>query len=406
MQTCKPQLLLFGWYQPGTGFTRVLEALLPALTRHFAITWMGVGYRGPVFAHSPDVRVLPTNLHGGDLVGAYEARERWNELQPDAIFALNDIWYLQHYSRALAEQLENVPMVGYLPLDGQIPDHALVAELTGFSRLITYTESARADLRRALNRAEIATPVDCIGHGVDLRSFRPALDEDDFGSAAPRMHLAQDYFRLPEPSFVILNASRPDPRKRIDLTLEGFARFAAGRPDAVHLCLHQAHAHPQFVEPLRVQAARLGIEDRLLWYPESPGPLDDAQLNALYNACAVGINTAAGEGFGLVSFEHAATGAAQILPAQDALTELWGDNAWRLPINPVMTAHSPLRMCEVDADDVALALTDLYEDPDCYRRMAYAALARSRRPDLRWDLVADQLAAILLQSATAALATG
>jgi len=42
--------------------------------------------------------------------------------------------------------------------------------------------------------------------------------------------------------------------------------------------------------------------------------LDDRELNLLYNACDVGLNTASSEGWGMVSFEHAATGAAQIVP--------------------------------------------------------------------------------------------
>ena len=44
----RPHLLLGGWYRPGTGFTRVLLALVPALRQHFRITWLGVGYRGDV----------------------------------------------------------------------------------------------------------------------------------------------------------------------------------------------------------------------------------------------------------------------------------------------------------------------------------------------------------------------
>jgi len=390
-----PHLLLFGWYQPGTGFTRVLEALLPTLAKHFVITWMGVGYRGPAFSWSDRVYVEPTNLHGGDLVGAYSARERWSELQPDAVFALNDPWYLLHYSRALGDVLGSVPMVGYMPLDGQICDPSLLSELIGFSQLVTYTETAAADLASALSAARIPTPTTHAGHGVDLSQFHPLLSADQIGDVLPRMALAQGLFQLDQPAFVILNASRPDPRKRIDITIDGFAEFVHGRDEPIYLCLHQAHSHRQYVEPLLAQVDQLGIADRVIWHPQQPGPVSDEQLNRLYNACALGINTALGEGFGLVSFEHAATGVPQILPAQSTLTELWGDSAWRLPTTPVMTDHSPLRMAEVDASDVALALTDLYEDSIAYERLAFAALARSRRADLEWSTVAERIVQVL-----------
>jgi hypothetical protein len=49
----------------------------------------------------------------------------------------------------------------------------------------------------------------------------------------------------------------------------------------------------------------------------------DEQLNFLYNACDVGINTTTGEGWGMPSFEHAATRAAQIVPHHTSLADLW-----------------------------------------------------------------------------------
>jgi D-inositol-3-phosphate glycosyltransferase len=218
-----------------------------------------------------------------------------------------------------------VPMLGYLPLDGDIPEPCLVEELVGSHSFYTYTEHAAAELRAALRANAKATPVAVAGHGVDLDAFTPVADVRDLGfDPRERMRLAQELFALSEPSWVVLNANRPDPRKRIDLSIDGFARFARGLPPNVRLCLHQAIAHPQFVEPLRQQAEALGIAQRILWWPPSAAPLDDAALCALYSACAVGLNTSVGEGFGLVSFEHAATGAPQLLPDHPALRELWG----------------------------------------------------------------------------------
>jgi len=387
-----PHLLLFGWYSEGTGFTRVLRAIVPYLRRHYRITWMGVGYRGPAREIEPGVQVRPTNLHGGDMVGAYGAGREWDGLAADAVLALNDLWYLEHYSRGLGPVIGTVPMVGYLPLDGDIPHPSLVADLTGFSALYTYTKHAARQLGAALEGCGRPTPVGVAGHGVDLATFTPDPAALAAGfDPAVRMRLAARLFGLSEPSWVVLNASRPDPRKRIDLTIDGFARFARGRPPHVRLCLHQAIAHPQFVDPLRQQADALGIMDRLLWWPPSGAPLDDAALVALYNACAVGINTSLGEGFGLVSFEHGAAGVPQVVPGHRALHELWDDAALLLPARQVRTAHSPLVMGEVDAGDVAGALGRLYEDEAAYRRAAHGARARAGSADLTWPAAAAAL---------------
>jgi len=291
-------------------------------------------------------------------------------------------------------------MLGYLPLDGRLDRPDELRELSGFRCLLTYTETAASNLRSALAAAGNSTPVACLGHGVDTGRFKPSVEVAAADLQRRRMELAQAYFRLPEPAFVVLNAARPDPRKRIDLTLDAFARFACDRPPHVKLCLHQALGHREQVEPLRAQAAQLGIEQRIIWHPASPGPITDAELNRLYNACAVGINTAAGEGFGLVSFEHAAVGVPQVLPDQPALRELWGDAALRIAARPVRTPHSPLEMVEASVSEAADALAQLYDDPALYRRMAQTALARGTATELGWAPVGSALRNILRRART------
>jgi D-inositol-3-phosphate glycosyltransferase len=389
----QPHLLFFGWHVDGTGFTRVLRALVPFFCRHFRVTWMGVGYQGEPRELAPGVLLRPTNLNGGDLMGAYAARLEWEALAPDAVFALNDPWYLAHYSREIASRLGSIPMVGYLPLDGDFVDSRVVDELTGFSALFTYTRHAASQLRGALRACGNDTPVGVAGHGVDLSAFRPAPAARQSGFAPEtRMQLARDLFGLDEPSWVVLNASRPDPRKRIDISIDGFARFVRERPANVRLCLHQALSNAQFVEPLRQQADALGLAGRILWWPPQHAPLDDNDLCALYNACAAGLNTSLGEGFGLVSFEHAATGVPQLVPAHPALSELWGDAAVCLgPVRKVTTDHSPFMMGEVTPEQVSDGLERIYNDDAEYRRLSHLALERSSADDLRWEPVATAL---------------
>lgn len=386
-----PHLLLFGWYREGTGFTRVLKTLLPFLAQRHRLTWMGVGYQGQPRRLAANVELRPTNLHGGDLVGAWQTRLDWSRLGADKVLAMNDPWWLEHYTRELRGVLGEVPMYGYLPLDGDIIEPDVVRGLDGFRALYTYTIHAAEQLRAALAACELAIPVEVAGHGVDLSAFSPLHINGDVDA---RMRLAQDVFGLSEPAWVVLNASRPDPRKRIDLSIEGFARFARDLPGRVRLCLHQAHGFSRFVDPLRQQARALGIAERILWWPPSDRPLDDTALNRLYNACVVGLNTSLGEGFGLVSFEHAATGAPQLLPDHPALRELWGDAALRLtPVRPVRTEHSPLRLGEVGAEAVEEGLHRLYADPKEYRRLAEAGRRRCAAPDLHWELSARRLLA-------------
>lgn len=392
----RKRLLVLGWYRPGTGFTRVLAQLTRYLAEDADVVWIGIGAEGEARDLDSGVRLLPVQMGRGDPVGAYLAAEHWSEIDPDAVFAYNDLWYLEHYARVLGPILGRARMLGYLPLDGEIPEDLELPDLRAFDGLATFTKHAARDLQESLRRQGQVVPVSQVGHGIERAHFRlDASISIDHVDAVARALLAQQYFGLNEPSFVVLNAARPDPRKRIDRCLSAFADFASGRAPNVRLCLHHAFSHAGQTEVMQAQVAELGLAERILWWPRVPGPISDADLNDLYNACAVGINTSAGEGFGLVSFEHAACAVPQIVPDHAALRELWGDAALRAPVQPVITDHSPLRMGLVDTAAVARALTRLYEDPAHYRHAARAAWMRTRAPDLDWRAVASQLAELL-----------
>jgi glycosyltransferase involved in cell wall biosynthesis len=152
------------------------------------------------------------------------------------------------------------------------------------------------------------------------------------------------------------------------------------------------------------QAERLGISDRLVLSasPDASGVTSDARLNLLYNACEVGMNTAMGEGWGLVSVEHAATGAAQIVPRNSACQEMWArDDVWGEPavllesVDTGVPEFSLLAMSTVSADAVAAALRTLYADPDRLRALSRASYARATQPTWTWASVAAQWDALL-----------
>ena len=106
-------------------------------------------------------------------------------------------------------------------------------------------------------------------------------------------------------------------RKRLDITLKGFAQFAEGKPENVFIYLHQTSTDDYTNQRMRRLVVSFGLEKRVLINVLNVNgeSLTEQQINLLYNACDVGINTSMGEGWGLISFEHGATGAAQIVPA-------------------------------------------------------------------------------------------
>ena len=144
---------------------------------------------------------------------------------------------------------------------------------------------------------------------MDTHRFYPLGDER--GEIPARRIKARRAMRLDDEdhleAFIVLNANRNMPRKRIDITMQGFAQFAKDKPANVKLYLHMAAEDSGW--NVLILAKRYGIYDRLIMTQadNSRPQFSDEQLNLLYNACDVGITTTTGEGWGMVSFEHAAT---------------------------------------------------------------------------------------------------
>lgn len=383
--TSRPRLLAVGQGAHDTGFSRVLNSVLSGLRdryeiHHFALDERGPRRESPWTVHPNELAADP---YGLDQLGPLVERVR-----PHLVFLLEDLCFFPLHLGILSRYRESLGIVLYVPIeDGQVPPE-MTESLGGADRIVAYTRFGRAALRTAAARFRRQRPgfpfpdVGVMPHGVDFRRFHPL--------PAGRRALARQALGLGGPGdFLVLNANRNRPRKRLDLTLQGFALFAAGKPEGVRLCLHTERRG--FGSDLQKQAEALGIAGRVLFTGEGsahPGIGDD-RLNLLYNACDVGINTADSEGWGLVSFEHAATGAAQIVPDHSVFRELWQGAASLVETRVTLRARDgePLER-RVTPEGIAAALEALYMDREHRRAMSEAAYRSATRPGYSWSRIA------------------
>ncbi|MDQ1351145.1 MAG: D-inositol-3-phosphate glycosyltransferase [Acidobacteriota bacterium] len=140
-------------------------------------------------------------------------------------------------------------------------------------------------------------------------------------------------------------------------------------------------------------AKRYGIYERLIVTANDNNipSVPVRQLNEIYNAASVGINTSVGEGWGLVSFEHAAAGAAQVVPRHSACRELWEGSG--LMLDPVMSLTIEGILTEgkiVAPEDVAESLEQLYQNPVLLKEMSLAAWRNASKPEYRWEYIAQK----------------
>ena len=342
-------ILVVGHGVSATGFSRVLQGLLTQLVKDFEVHHLAPNYVG----QAPE---LPWTLHANpspiDRSGVSHLTNLVERIRPEFVLVLQDLWALPTYLKALRPYRKNLGVIAYCPVDNRILNAKSLAWLPRVNKLVLYTRFAERAVASCLDELRLEDPdfpqVDLavIPHGNCTDLFYP-LPDRDIETPAPQRRAAARHLlfpdrTFPEDSFVVLNASRNQPRKRIDITLEGFARFVRDKPERVYLYLHMGMREIGW--DVFGLAHRLGIQDRLLVTTRSRDhpSVSVERLNLIYNACDVGVNTTCGEGWGLASFEHAATGAAQIVPRHSSCAELWADSA--VMLEPVAAGRMGLNL--------------------------------------------------------------
>lgn len=394
-------IVAIGYNTAGTGLTRVMQSLTRRLAGRHEIHYLGIGYSGEI-VRDRGLTIYPTNPKGGDIFAAFQAKRLIEEISPDLLFVLHDVWLFEHYLKILGPYRDRLKIIAFIPLDGDITDEEIVAPLEAADRVVVYTQWARKQFESAFKRLKdkhserLFPRVAVIPHGVDVKRFHPLpqLLESSFaatGRARARQMVFGDMDGDGGEPFVVLNASRPDIRKRIDLTIAGFAKFALDKPANVRLCLHHAIMGPKEREMIDSLAHQFGIEDRLHLNPLGDTLLDDEQLNLLYNACDIGLSTSMGEGWGLVNFEHGGAGAAQVVPAHSACAELWRERGELIPVaRSYVPKFSVLELGEVSAEGVANTLEKLYRDPQRLQALASQAYKFAQDEAYSWDAAAER----------------
>lgn len=381
-----------------TGFARVLHSILDRIKHKYEIHHLGINYSGD--PHEADWKIYVARL-AGDVYGANRLQQLVERVKPRLIFLVNDIWVLGRYASILEKYKADLKTVMYFPIDGEPVDPEFVKQLDGVDQLVAYNQFGKRVMQQAIaavrqeNPEFKASEIKVIPHGVDTKLFHPYSKQStsrDLNAGRSRARKAllpgeKDF----QESFIVLNANRNQPRKRIEITMQGFALFAENKPENVKLYLHMGAEDVGW--NLVSLAKRYDIESRLIISNTAKETPTDSlkRLNMIYNACDVGINTSIGEGWGLVSFEHAATGAAQIVPRHTACEELWQGAAEFL--EPVFTVTVERVLTEgkfVSPEGVAGALNRLYQDPKYLRAMSGAAYRNATQAKYDWKNIAAQ----------------
>lgn len=267
-----------------TGFSRVSHSIIHELDQNkYEIYGLGINYRGD--PHSYTFPIFPAVL-GGDLYGMGRLKSLLENIKPDFIFILNDIWVINQYLEKLKSFKDDIKLpkiIVYFPVDSLEHDISWYNNFDIVTKAVTYTEFGKGVVNKVSPKIDIKT----IRHGVDLTTFFPIYENK---RQSKELLFGSDRSDLLD-TFIVLNANRNQPRKRLDITMMGFAEFAKDKNMEVRLYMH-CGVRDSSIDIIK-QAVRCGIDNKLIISNTKVGVQTetDAKLNAIYNACDVGVNT-------------------------------------------------------------------------------------------------------------------
>lgn len=373
-----------------TGFARVAHSILDELAKMdlFDIHVLGINYFGD--PHTHNYGIYPASALGSHVLGFQRVQPLIEYLKPDVVFLLNDIWVTPEYFRCIPE---SVPIVTYSPVDARSLNKVWLKEFyERVAIMCVYTQFAHDVVVKSY---PLLNPT-IVPHGVDSTLFYPV---DMLEARGALKNVEGD-------EWIVLNANRNQPRKKIDSTLRAFAEFAADKPKNVKLYLHMALADAGW--NIQEMWERLGLLDRIIITHPTYGPqnpVSNEMLNAIYNSCDVGINTSMGEGWGLPNFEHAATGHVQIIPNSSACAELFaGGRGLLIDVFEQPSTHTGGVNTDgaVVVEKSAVAqMQYAYEHPEECREIARKMYDYLMRPEFRWEHIAAQFAKYIILAARA-----
>jgi hypothetical protein len=383
----KKKLLWIGDCAIPSGFGRVSESILTRIKDEYEVHVMAINYFGQ--PHEFDFTLYPAAKKGGkaDPYGFKYLEELFKEVKPDIVVAFNDVWIIRYYWSIIKKYKAEMDFkfVSYFPIDGGGWFPQIVEWMNEIDLSITYTDFGKEVIQKCGYEGKIVT----LEHGVDTEVFRP-LDKERCREIIGKMK---------EDDFIVFNGNRNQPRKRIDLTIMAFAKFAVGKPNA-KLYLHMGIKDvgwdiiPLFNYEMRKNG--LDPQDRLylsgLEMTPEKNTITPEVLNIIYNACDVGINTSEGEGWGLVPFEQAAAGIPQVLPDYAASSELFRDCGELCDIIFMgKDVNYGIDRAYVSIDSVVEKLNKLYFDNAYRKERGKKCLEMVTNQNYQWDNIAKKM---------------
>lgn len=245
--------------------------------------------------------------------------------KPDVLFMYLNMTVVNHIIEKIIPA-SVMPPVKYLYLDIVYPWQDVNVyesfKRCGFDQIFVFLEYWKKHLIEDIGFDKNIVSV--MKHGVDFDRF---VD-------LPQSR-AKELMTFKPDDYIVTNMNRNSERKCWGITICAFLEFLKRQNmnPTIKLfcgCSVEAEGGLNIINLVENVCARNGIDakevlDNHLFINSKPMCLTDEEVNVVYNACDVGLNTTRGEGFGLTTVEHIYFNKPQIFTGTPALKETIGE---------------------------------------------------------------------------------
>lgn len=264
-----------------------------------------------------------------------------------------------------------------------------------FDAIITFTSYWETIVRKL--GIDDTKPIYNFPHGFDDNIYYP-IDTK----------ISRLYFKLPLDDFLVLNLNRNQPRKRWDITIIAWTKFVEKHYNEkknnkqikdIKLVIGTLmdgywNLMDIFENEIKFTDVPWEYAKKTIFSVNLPQQLSDRDINILYNACDVGLNTADGEGYGLCGFEGAGLGKAQISSYVGGIKEFLS-NDFSIIIKPTVPIYLDCKNVGIGGkaelaspDEYADAFLKYFNNPELVKEHGY----KSRKHILthyRWETLVE-----------------
>lgn len=384
----KPKLLWVGDYPAMTGFGRVSDAILPRLRDEYEIIVLGCNWHGDPCEEQKLFKIYPaSNRFQQAPFGEDRIREVIEREEPDIVCTLNDPWIVSEQYRRIEDlhKQGRFKFCAYLTMDSYNWIGGIESHINDWDAVIAFTEFGAQEFVKGGMR----NPIAVIPHGLDTERFYPV----DKKAARKALNLSDDIF-------IVFNGQRNQFRKRIDITISAFARFAVDKPDAqlyLHMGLKDQGWDLMGLFAREMRKVGLDPNGRIILTSNTPNPpnVSVEMLNNIYNCADVGVNTCKGGGWELVNFENASCRVAQVVPDHTSTKEIFEGAGKLIRCDHVdVDVNYAREMPCPSVESLTEILNGLYQDRGELEATAQRCYDRVTEERFSWDVIAKQFAGV------------